>query len=255
MSTSAQAVYALISAASTQGVEEFVLLFAYEGFNPEMVHAHFAKIMQEKGISEAELTNDLRGLITLGAMKGNYTLRNAGKISDAGRKAADALYAKYNLKMGAIAGDKKAITLPRVLSAFPELTTKVIRNTPDRNFGTRTSKLPRIIKNPVFPTLIPKTMDSNAAQTLLWIYAVYSADQSLVISQEKDFNNAFAVQKQFITIAFNSSVPHEETRKKIIRTVTAELVQALVDMSTIDVPKTGFTAVTPDQLKAVLDTI
>nr|WNA11491.1 nucleocapsid protein [Valsa mali negative-strand RNA virus 1] len=224
---SAESVYVLVSSADTAGVEEFTTLFAYEGFNPEMVHAHFAKIMQAKSISQDEFLGDMRALITLGVLKGNYTLRNAGKISEAGRNKADSLYKKYEMKVGPLGGDKKAIILPRVLSAFPELTTKIIMRVPPRDFGTRTTKLPNFMKNPVFPSLVPKSLNSSTARTLLWLYTVYSADQSLAISQEKDFNNAFAVQKQFVTIAFNSSVPKEHVRISMFKAQIEEIVQAV----------------------------
>lgn len=225
--SSGQMVYDLLSAASTEGLEEFVTIFAYEGFNPEMVHQHFANIMEKLGMGKDEFLGDMKALITLGAMKGNYTLRNAGKISDQGRKKADSLYKKYELKQGGLGGDKKAIILPRVLSAFPELTTKVIRRTPDRDFGTNTSNFPRIMKNPVFPSLVPKSLPGPAAKTLLDLYTVYSADQSLAISQEKDFATAFSVQSQFVTIAFNSSVPVESVRIAMIKASVDEIVQAV----------------------------
>lgn len=225
----ALSVYTMISSADTTGVEEFSTLFAYEGFNPEMIHEHFAKILREKGIGESEFVGDMRALITLGAMKGNYTMKNAGKISEAGRNKADGLYKKYNMKQGSLGGDKKAIILPRVLSAFPELTTKVILRTPPRDFGTKTTKLPKFIKNPVFPSLIPKSANGEVIKTLLWLYTVYSAEQSLVISQEKDFNAAFSAQKQFVTIAFNSSVPDEVTRIRMCKAALDEIVQAVSD--------------------------
>jgi len=228
MST-ALSVYDLIATVDTTGVEEFSTLFAYEGFNPEMVHAHFAKIINDKGIGESEFVGDMRALITLGAMKGNYTMKNAGKISEAGRAKADSLYKKYQLKQGSLGGDKKAIILPRVLSAFPELTTKVIMKVPPRDFGSKTTKLPKFIKNPVFPSLVPKSLNRDSARVLLWLYTVYSAEQSLVISGEKDFAAAFTSQKQFVDIAFNSSIPSEETRIRMFRTQVDALVQAVSD--------------------------
>lgn len=227
--TTASLVYNMVSAADTAGVEDFSTLFAYEGFNPEMIHEHFAKLIDSKGISHPEFLNDMRALITLGAMKGNYTLRNAGKISDAGRAKADSLYKKYEMKQGPLGGDKKAIILPRVLSAFPELTTKVILKVPARDFGTYTVRLPKIMKNPVFPALVPKTLDTHTAQTFLWLYTVYSAEQSLVISQVSDFNVAFSAQSQFVTIAFNSSVPTETARIAMFKTQIEDLVQAISD--------------------------
>lgn len=226
MST-ANSVYNMVASADTSGIEQFTTLFAYEGFNPEMVHEHFSKIISDKNISSEEFINDMRALITLGAMKGNYTLRNAGKISESGRAKADALYKKYQLKQGSLGNDKKAIILPRVLSAFPELTTKVIMKVPDRDFGSLTNKLPRFMKNPVFPALIPKKLDGDAVSTLLWLYSVYSAEQSLVISEIKDLDKAFSTQKGFAVIAFNSNVPPEATRVRMFQAQVDEIVQAI----------------------------
>jgi hypothetical protein len=220
-----------------EGMEEFITLFAYEGFNPEMVHEHFKKLIARKSISNEQFVNDMRALITLGALKGNYTLRNAGKISEAGRKKADELYKTYELKQGGLSGDKKAITLPRVLSAFPELTTKVIENAPERNFGVQTGPLPRFMKNPEFPAYDPKSMSSKCVETLLYLYTVYSADQSLAISRTKDFNEAFTVQSQFVTIAFNSSVPIESTRIEAFRLKVDEIVLAVLKLSDLKVGK------------------
>jgi len=237
----------MVSSADTQGMEEFTTLFAYEGFNPEMVHRHFAKIMTDKAIGESEFLRDMRALITLGALKGNYTMRNAGKISEAGRAKADELYRKYNMKQGSLGGDKKAIILPRVLSAFPELTTKVIVKAPPRDFGTTTTKLPNFIKNPVFPSLIPKSLAGPSVATLLWLYTVYSAEQSLAISQEKVFKNAFSAQRQFVTIAFNSSVPPETTRIKMFKASIDQIVQAVSDYKNLslgDVPQNRVEAAT-----------
>lgn len=232
--TTANSVYTMIASADTTGIETFTTLFAYEGFNPEMVHEHFAKIMNEQNITQGEFTNDMRALITLGAMKGNYTLKNAGKISQTGKDKADALYKKYQLKQGSLGNDKKAIILPRVLSAFPELTTKVIMRVEDRNFGTLTNKLPKFIKNPVFPAIIPKSLDGNCVSTLLWLYSVYSAEQSLVISEIKDLNKAYTAQKGFAVIAFNSSVPPEPTRVRMFKAAIDDIVQAVSEHKDLD---------------------
>jgi hypothetical protein len=223
----ASTVYDLISSLDTVGVEEFSTLFAYEGFNPEMVHAHFANVMTSKGIDNSEFSNDIRALITLGAMKGNYTERNSKKISDSGKSKADALYKKYDMKQGSLAGNKKAIILPRVLSAFPELTTRVIEKIPARDFGPKSANYPKIMKNPVFPALIPKTMEAGAKNTLLWLYTIYSAEQSLVISDSKDFNAAYENQAKFINIAHSSSVPPEATRIAIFKGKLDDIVQAV----------------------------
>jgi hypothetical protein len=224
----AETVYNLISSLDTSGIEAFTTLFAYAGFNPEMVHDHFASIVSAKGISDSEFSSDMRALIALGALKGNYTAKNAKKISEEGKTKANSLYRKYDMKQGSLGDNKKAIILPRVLSAFPELTSRVILKVNDRNFGDNTNFLPRIIKNPVFPSLIPKTLEVNVRETLLYLYNVYSANQSLVINPNSgSFDNAFKTQKTYVYIAFNSSVPPEKTRIALFKSQLDEIVQAI----------------------------
>jgi hypothetical protein len=253
--TSATAVYDLISTVDAGNIDDFATLFAYEGFNPAMIHAHMAQMMTDKSISLQEFTNDMRALITLGAMKGNYTTKNAGKISTAGKTKADALYAKYQLKMGSLGTDKKAIILPRVLSAFPELTTKVILRLPDRDFGESVTELPRIIKNPVFPSLIPKRLPTDCVDTLIWLYTVYSAEQSLIISSIKDFDDAYVAQKSYVVIAFNSTVPKEETRIRMFKQRIEEIVQAVSTYKDLTLGKVPSNKVNATRMRAEIENL
>jgi len=175
----------MVSDAATTGVEDFLIQFAYEGFNPEMVWAHMKNIIDAKGINDQEFLKDMVAIITLGALKGNYTARNAAKISDAGRTKANALYKKYNMKMGSLGDDRKAIILPRVMSAFPEMTSKIILKSPPRDFGEEMSFLPLIMKSPVFPTLIPKELPQPIIDVFMWLYALYSGHQTVAISNQR----------------------------------------------------------------------
>jgi len=219
----------MVSDAATTGVEDFLIQFAYEGFNPEMVWQHMKDVMATKGINDQEFLQDMVALITLGVLKGNYTARNAAKISDSGRKKADALYKKYNLKIGSLAGDKKAIILPRVMSAFPEMTTKIVLKSPPRDFGDETAFLPLVMKSPVFPTLIPKELPQPVIDVFLWLYALYSGYQTMVISQIKNLEDAISVQKPFIVISFNSKVPPRDNRVKMFKAQIEDLTQAVSD--------------------------
>lgn len=251
----ASVVYNLISKSKAGDLSDYFSLFAYEGFNPDMVHKHFASVLADSKISNAEFIDDMRALITLGAMKGNYTMRNAGKISEKGRVKADELYKKYSLKQGSLGTDKKAITLPRVLSAFPELTTKVILKAPPRNFGPHTTFLPNIMKNPVFPSLIPYAIGDLAAATLLYLYNVYSAEQATVISQTKDIGNAFTAQKQFITIAYNSSVPPQPIRVATMKLAIDDLVKAVADGQNLNIGSPPRNRISPDGLRTAIESL
>jgi hypothetical protein len=220
-------IYDMVSDADTSGVEDLIIAFAYEGFNPEMVWQHMKTIRDKKGIADIEFINDMRAIITLGVMKGNYTHRNAAKISDAGRDKADGLYKKYEMKVGSLGGDKKAIILPRVMSAFPELTTKIVLKAPPRDFGEETAFLPLIMKSPVFPTLIPKDLPQDVIDIFIWLYSLYSGYQTMAISQIGNLNDAIAVQRPYITISFNSHVPYGANRTKMFKAQINELVDAV----------------------------
>lgn len=231
--TDVSKIYDMVSDAATTGVEDFLIQFAYEGFNPEMVWTHMKKIMDAKGISDQEFIKDMIAIITLGALKGNYTARNAAKISDAGRTKANALYKKYDMKMGSLGDERKAIILPRVMSAFPEMTSKIILKSPPRDFGEEMSFLPLIMKSPVFPTLIPKELPQPIIDVFLWLYALYSGYQTITISQIKDLTKAISVQKPYIVISFNSKVPPRANRVKMFKSQIEELVQAISEAKNI----------------------
>jgi len=231
-------------------LDEFVAIFAYAGFNPEMVHEHFSKIATEKKIELQELLKDIRVIITLGAMKGNYTIKNSAKISDKGKSTADGLYAKYQLKKGSVGNDRKSITLPRILSAFPELTAKIVLRCPDKNFGTRTGGLSKIIKSPVFAAILPQTLPANIKAFFLELYNIYCAEQTLTISSETDFKLAFEKQMQFTDIAHHSSVPAESSRIELFKKSTDVLKQDVTFGLTIDIMKNK---ISTDNLVVALD--
>jgi len=197
---------------AAEDVTQFVALFAYAGFNPEMVHEHFSKILKAKSISDSQFVSDIKTIIVLGAMKGNYTIKNSAKISEEGKKVADQLYATYQMKKGAVGAEKRSITLPRVLSAFPELTTKIVLKCPDRNYGTKTPILSKFIKNPVFAAMVPESLDSAVKAFFLELYNVYSAEQTVTIGKTKDFKEAKEDQLQYTDIAHKSSYPTEAAR-------------------------------------------
>lgn len=204
-------------------ISSFIALFAYAGFNPEMVHDHFSRIRKEKDISMDDFLLDLKTIVVLGAMKGNYTTKNSGKISKEGKTKADDLYAKYQMKKGEVGADRRSITLPRVLSAFPEVTARIVLRCPDKNFGTRTTGLSKLIKSPVFAAIVPNSMDTKVKTYLLNLYNIYSAEQTLAISKVTTFDEALEKQRQYTEIAHNSVVPSETMRIAIFKSSIALL--------------------------------
>jgi hypothetical protein len=234
---------------SESSIAEFISLFAYAGFNPEMVHDHFSKIKTQKNISNPDFQNDIQAIIALGATKGNITVRNSSKISEAGRTVLDRLFTTYQMKKGSIGTDRRAVTLPRVLSAFPELTSKVVLRCPDKNFGYRTNALSRFVKNPVFAAMVPSSLEISVKSFFLAIYNVYSAEQTLTISKVSDFQEALNKQVQYTDIAHNSSVPTEKDRISYFLKARTMLAQDVVAGSGIE----GVQAITAEAFNAAMD--
>lgn len=208
-------------------ITSFCSLFAYEGFNPQMVHEHFAKIKNEKGIDDTAFKKDLMTLMVLGAMKGNYTEKNSSKISDEGKVTADNLYTKYSLKKGSVGKDKKAVTLPRILSAFPTLATKVVVRAPSRVFGPKSKDFPKVIMNPVFASLVPTSLPEETKKGLLKAYTTWSAEQTMALTKTSDFAAAYDKQDQYTAIAHASSVPSEKMRVSVFLVFRVSIISCL----------------------------
>jgi len=233
-------------------LSSFVALFAYAGFNPEMVHDHFFKICKQKDISQDTFLADLRAIIVLGAMKGNYSIKNSVKISDDGKTKADSLYGTYQMKKGSVGLDKKAVTLPRVLSAFPEITAKVVLRCPDKNFGTKTNGLSKLIKSPVFAAIIPATLDKKVKGYFLDLYNIYSAEQTQAISKISSFAEALLKQEEYTNIAHKSVVPAETTRVNFFLSAEEMLTRDVTFGNTI--PEMN-TKITTEELATALTSL
>jgi len=203
-------------------VSEFISMFMYQGFNPEMVHAHFAHIKHKKAISNEHFIADLRSLVIVGVMMGNYNDHNAGKISESGKSSADSLYVKYELHKGAVGVNKKAVTLPRILAAFPVVTIRITLKCSPRNYNGvfGANALPHAMKTQVFPSVIPHTLNREITTVLLLASACYTTEQTITISNLK--TNPVEVikdQMKYTEVSFNSSVPSERERQAIFKTL------------------------------------
>jgi hypothetical protein len=194
-----------------------------------MVWKHFATIKEKKGVSDAEFTRDIKDIIILGVMKGNLTEKNKKKMSEDGRKKAEALFTKWDLHMGSVEGLATAVSLPRVLSAFPVATTKAVVKLPARTFGPVSSGFPAVISNPVFPALVPQTLHPKLVQSLLGTFNLWATEQSRKISKvmaAKSFAEVFSIQMEYTTISHCSPVPSAEDRANMWPAVAFQLREA-----------------------------
>lgn len=203
-------------------IGDFISMFMYQGFNPEMVHAHFAHIKHKKAISNEHFIADLRSLIIVGVMMGNYNDHNSGKIQESGKSAADALYVKYELHKGSVGTNKKAITLPRVLASFPIVTIRITLKCSSRNYNGvfSANALPHAMKTQVFPSVIPRTMRSDVLKVLLIASACYTTEQTITISNMKgEPKDIIKEQMKYTQVSFSSSVPSDRERETFFKTL------------------------------------
>lgn len=214
------ALRALVLSITPGDIADIIAIFAYQGFNPEMVFKHLAAIKAKKNITDDIFTQDITTLVCLGCIAGNYTAKNKDKRDEKGTAKADELFAKYELAMGSIGTNKRAVTLPRVLLTFPVLTHKINIVCPERNFPGpfQSSSLPQIMKSPVFPALIPSGFGTNSKTALLIAYCSYTCDQSKAINPDAKtatLVDIFNKQFGYVTIGHQSPEPAEPERQKL----------------------------------------
>jgi hypothetical protein len=211
----------LIGGMAVEDIETISAMFMYQGFSPEMVFAHLAKIKKDKNIANDEFITDIKTIVVIGAIMGNYNSNNSNKISDEGKAKGDALISKYELKAGGVGQEKKAVNIPRILAAFPIITTKVLSKCTGRNYGDvfGCNALPNFLKNPVFPSLVPTTLPKKVVIMLLTISVCYTTEQTMAIRKVEDVITAYNQQKQYVDISFRSSVPSQEERSTFIKTL------------------------------------
>jgi hypothetical protein len=249
-----QSLRTLIANIAPGNVDSLVDIFSYQGFNPEMVIKHFLAIKQSKSIGDGTFADDLKALICLGVISGNYTNKNREKRDEKGVIMADNLFTKYDLHVGSIGDKKKAVTLPRVLLTFPILTSKISLLCPEKNYSGPfdSSSLPHYMKNAVFPSLVPKNTKPKTAQMFMIAFCCYSCDQSYAINpsfKSKSPKEIYDIQYPFVEISFNSPEPSASARKEYFKTFTIEPSHFLPVITKYkDLVNPGFEIPTPAQV-------
>jgi hypothetical protein len=217
----------LIGKIDVLDVEKDALLFAYQGFNPEMVIKHLAKIKEDQKIRNEDFQSDIRTLIAAGTLMGNVTDKNINKIKLEGKIRLNELYTKYKMKKGGISNDRLAVNLPRLMSTFPILASRcmMIEAISPKEFGNemKSGILDKCFKTPVFPALIPRTIPKNLIHVFLVLSTCYTTEQSLAIGKDKSVESVFRKQFGFAKIAFGSSIPNEDSRKEYFSQLTFDM--------------------------------
>jgi hypothetical protein len=240
----------LVEKMDVDGIGALIALFMYQGFSPEMVFQHLAKVVSEGSITNAEFQSDMKALIIIGVVMGNYNSNNSQKISDEGKVKGDALMTKYKLKMGGVGKEKKAVNIPRILAAFPIITSKVALSCPARNYGGafNADLLSPSMKTPVFPALVPRS-SSPSTKIILAASNAYAAEQTMAISGQTNANNAYMGQVKFTTISNESPVPNSRERSSYIKKLEISYsgIEAVIKMVN-EVTKKGLAVPAKDEM-------
>lgn len=206
----------LVNAIDASEMDAFIALFMYQGFNPEMVMRHLAQVRHEHNIPDHEFKKDIKTIISMGVIMGNYNKNNSSKISDEGKTEGDRLITKYKIKSGGVGREKKSVTIPRILATFPIIASRLQEHCPVRDYGGELSAnfLPRCMKVSVFPSLVPRGLQQEVKVCLLACFTCYSTEQTLAISKRTDVQKAFNDQKKYTDISYSSMVPTDAEREK-----------------------------------------
>lgn len=212
----ASVIQSLVGSMDIGEIGDIIQYFLYQGFSPEMVLKHLADVKEKSSIPNAEFLRDIKTMIVIGVIMGNFNDNNSNKISDEGKAKGDALLTKYQMKRGSVGKDKKAITIPRILATFPIQTTKILQKAGAKNYSDAfgCTVLPNFMKSGVFPSIVPRSLPSASKKVLLTVSACYTAEQSMTISGVSDAKSAFQSQKNYTEVSHNSSVPSAAERTK-----------------------------------------
>jgi hypothetical protein len=186
----------------------------YQGFSPQLVHEHLQAVKQSKNISNTQFQSDMKMIILIGVIMGNYNDNNSNKITDQGKQSGDALMMKYELKKGGISQEKKVVNVPRVMAAFPIMTSKIALMVNPREYSGvyNSNLLPNFFKVSVSPSLIPRNLPSEVRMFLLNMCNVYLAEQTMAIRNMSNALEAYNFQWRYTEISHKSTEPSDDER-------------------------------------------
>jgi len=193
-------------------------IFEFQGFSSLMQVKKFLVIAQNFKMNMNDLIDDIMFIIAMNIFMGNLLEKNRERRSQEGKDMVAAMVAKYGIQLGSTGTGKAShiTTVPRVVAAFPILSTRmasvlVPQNLIGMPFNTLT--LPGCMRVPSFASFISVNLSAGVRDFLLKSVAAYSSDQAVIFSTDKktkkpsiDALTAFSNQWTYITAASNSDV-------------------------------------------------
>jgi hypothetical protein len=193
-------------------------IFEFQGFSALMQVKKFLVIAQNFKMNMNDLIDDIMFIIAMNIYMGNLLEKNRERRSQEGKDMVAAMVAKYGIQLGSTGTGKAShiTTVPRVVAAFPILSTRmasvlVPQNLIGMPFSTLT--LPGFMRVPSFASFISVNLSAGVRDFLLKSVASYSSDQAVIFSTDRktkkpsiDAVTAFSNQWTYITAASNSDV-------------------------------------------------
>jgi len=193
-------------------------IFEFQGFSALMQVKKFLVIAQNFKMNMNDLIDDIMFIIAMNIFMGNLLEKNRERRSQEGKDMVAAMVAKYGIQLGSTGTGKAShiTTVPRVVAAFPILSTRMAsvlipQNLIGMPFNTLT--LPGCMRVPSFASFISVNLSAGVRDFLLKSVASYSSDQAVIFSTDKktkkptiDALTAFSNQWTYITAASNSDV-------------------------------------------------
>jgi hypothetical protein len=225
-------IQAFLSAVSNQDfgkvtVEDFDV-FMYQGFDPEGVISHFVKKQKESNIPDETRNRDMAFICGIAILTGAPTEEQLKKrMSEQGQQQVKQLALKWDIHWGGGRGKgKNHVTFPRTALAFIIVTLKIMEKIGAKDFPNDmlSSRLPKMMKHPGFPSVIPQSLGEDARRALLNASLCYGIDMSISLQQiEKPDPKVIASkQKPFLRSSHVSKLPSETDRRVFFKTLNLQ---------------------------------
>lgn len=261
-------IYALVSNAinaidiTTFDLER-VNIFKYEGFDPLAIAVSLYDKKTEMSLSDSDFANDIVDMIGLGIYKGSVNSHNLKKMSGIGKGRAEDLMKRYDIKSAkpGSATNSKLVTFPRIMAAFPQYTIQLTIRLGGKDYiggPMQSYELPDCMKSQVFPSILPIELDKDLKTFLMRASIAYGIDQTVAIankqSRGKDLFTLFKEQERWTLIAANSSVPPNEDRLNLFRSLKLDYIaiNKVVSVLKGKVPEANLISLSEAQFNAMI---
>lgn len=202
--------------------------FQYQGFDPMRIVQGLLKVKKDESVDDDQFKSDVYQMIAIGIIKGSVNDHNLTKMSDGGKTSINALLKKYGIQKGGGRGKASSvITFPRVMATFPDIAVRMVSVIGAKEFSggpMLSSRLPSYLKVQVFPSVVPRSLNSDVKDMLLMANLCYTIDQSTQISQLKDpdLKLLASTQSNFTAIGHQSIVPNSVTRLEVFKSLNID---------------------------------